>query len=327
MSRAIGPPTPGLKSPFPLIRGGASSPRAWTSEPVKLSDANDSVVKPPKIVPAILLPPSRGMKLMRTPPVADCASTLETSMANSAMPVAFGTAPPPQPPPIIVLSATPLTIMRWSDCRLPLNSSDATSCTTEPPTSGTLAPPRLTPGINTPVVNGFRALGMAASTSWSITAWRVVLCTSTIGDLAGDRDGLFERADAHVGVDREDGRARQLHTIAFECRETREREGHRVGPGSQVGDGIPPVGIGGRCSDLLDQDRARRFDGDTRQHRTRAVLNQPRQRRLREGHGRSERQACQHQDSSQSSHTASFISNHALSRGPPHLEAAVAELD
>ena len=165
-----------------MIRGGANRPRDWTSEPEKLSDANDSWVKPPKIVPDSLLPPSRGMKLMRTPPVADCASTLETSMANSAMPVAFGTAPPPQPPPIIVLSATPLTIMRWSDCRLPLNSSDATSCTTEPPTSGTLAPPRLTPGINTPVVNGFRALGMAASTSWSITACRVVLCTSTIGD-------------------------------------------------------------------------------------------------------------------------------------------------
>ncbi len=87
------------------------------------------------MVPLKRLPPSRGMKLMRTPPVAACASTPETSMANSAVPVAFGTAPPPQPPAIIELSATPLTIMRWSEVRPPLASSDATSCTTEPPTS------------------------------------------------------------------------------------------------------------------------------------------------------------------------------------------------
>ena len=36
----------------------------------------------------------------------------ETSMANSAVPVAFGTAPPPHPPAMPELSATPLTIMR-----------------------------------------------------------------------------------------------------------------------------------------------------------------------------------------------------------------------
>ena len=44
--------------------------------------------------------------------------------------------------------------------------------------------------------------------------------------------------------------------------------------------------------------------------RTRAVLNQPRQRRLRERDGRREHQACQHQDLNQSSHTAPFVSNH-----------------
>jgi hypothetical protein len=37
-------------------------------------------------MPLNLLPPSRGMKLMRTPPVAACASTAETSIANSAVP-------------------------------------------------------------------------------------------------------------------------------------------------------------------------------------------------------------------------------------------------
>ena len=44
------------------------------------------------------------MKLMRTPPVARSALTEAVSNTISWTPVAFGIAPPPQPPPIIELS-------------------------------------------------------------------------------------------------------------------------------------------------------------------------------------------------------------------------------
>ncbi len=120
------------------------------------------------------------MKLTRTPPVAACASTAETSIANSCVPAAFGTAPPPQPPPMPELSATPLTIMRWSLVRPPLADSAATSATTAPPTS---RPPKLwvTPAISTPKANGFRELGICDTISCVIDTCRVVLCKSTVG--------------------------------------------------------------------------------------------------------------------------------------------------
>ena len=102
-------------------------------------------------------------------------------MANSAVPVAFGTAPPPHPPAIPELSATPLTIIRWSEVRPPLASSEATSWTTEPPTSWPVNAPLRTPGISTPVVKGVRELGIADTTSWSMTACRVVDCRLTTG--------------------------------------------------------------------------------------------------------------------------------------------------
>ena len=101
-------------------------------------------------------------------------------MANSAVPAAFGTAPPPHPPAMPELSATPFTIMRWSPVRPPLATSDATSATTAPPTS---RPPTscLTPAIRTPSANGVRELGSAATISWVIDTCRVVLCRSTVG--------------------------------------------------------------------------------------------------------------------------------------------------
>ena len=125
-------------------------------------------------------------------------------MANSAVPVAFGTAPPPHPPAIIELSATPLTIMRWSDVRPPLASSEATSWTTEPPTSCPVNAPLRTPGISTPTVKGVRELGIALTISWSMTAWRVVDCRSTVGVTPETVIVSCTPPTSQVGVDRED---------------------------------------------------------------------------------------------------------------------------
>jgi hypothetical protein len=52
------------------------------------------------------------MKLMRTPPVGSSAETDAVSNTISWSPVAFGMAPPPQPPPIIELSETPFIMKR-----------------------------------------------------------------------------------------------------------------------------------------------------------------------------------------------------------------------
>ena len=54
------------------------------------------------------------MKLMRMPPVDRLASTDEVSKSISLTPAALGIVPPPQPPPIIVLSETPFIVSRWS---------------------------------------------------------------------------------------------------------------------------------------------------------------------------------------------------------------------
>ena len=64
----------------------------------------EEFAKPPKTDPWNWLPPSRAMKLMRTPPVASSADTAAVSKTISCSPVAFGIAPPPQPPPIMELS-------------------------------------------------------------------------------------------------------------------------------------------------------------------------------------------------------------------------------
>ena len=60
--------------------------RPWTKE----SGCMLSLAKLPAIVPETRLPPSLGMKLIRTPPVAAVASTAAVSMANSDVPDAFG---------------------------------------------------------------------------------------------------------------------------------------------------------------------------------------------------------------------------------------------
>ena len=95
----------------------------------------ESLAKLPNIEPWNWLPPSRAMKLMRTPPVARSADTEAVSNTISCTPVAFGMAPPPQPPPIIELSDTPFIMKRWSSVRPPCATSARVSGPSAPPTS------------------------------------------------------------------------------------------------------------------------------------------------------------------------------------------------
>jgi hypothetical protein len=85
---------------------------------VKLLPCIESFAYSNDEVPAKRLPPSFAMKLMRTPPVERLASTADVSNNISLTPAGFGIVPPPQPPPIIVLSEMPFIVKRWS-CVLP----------------------------------------------------------------------------------------------------------------------------------------------------------------------------------------------------------------
>jgi hypothetical protein len=117
------------------------------------------------------------MKLIRTPPVAAVASTAAVSMANSDVPDAFGMAPPPHPPPIIVLSATPFIRSRWSSVLPPCALSASVLGPVAPPTSVTAPKPSLTftPVMSTPTENELRDVGRDVTTSWPSTVCRVAV--------------------------------------------------------------------------------------------------------------------------------------------------------
>jgi hypothetical protein len=59
-----------------------------------------------------VLPPSRGIRLMRTPPVGRSALTAEVSTVTSAAELTSGVAPPMLPPACSVMMPTPLLVMR-----------------------------------------------------------------------------------------------------------------------------------------------------------------------------------------------------------------------
>ena len=87
----------------------------------------------------------------------------------------------------------------------------------------------------------------------------------------GDR--LFEGADFQVDVDGRGKRRRQLNLLAPDGGESRQREGHRVDTGPQIDDVVAALRIGHRATALLDQRRAGRLDGHTRQHAAARVTN------------------------------------------------------
>ena len=99
---------------------------------------------------------------------------------------------------------------------------------------------------------------------------------------AGHRDGLLERADPQLRVDR--GREVRLQddVLAHERAEARQREGDLVGAGPEVLDSIAPAPVRDAGAHLLDQGGAGRFNRDTGQHPAGRVGHEPGDGALRE---------------------------------------------
>ena len=89
--------------------------------------------------------------------------------------------------------------------------------------------------------------------------------------LTGDGNRLFERADFHVGVDRDDDFRRHLDGLARDSAEAGERKGQLVGAGAQRVDAIASLVVGDRRANFFDDRGARGFDRDARKHSARFV--------------------------------------------------------
>ena len=79
---------------------------------MKLFPCIDSFAKVKNVELANVLPPSLGMKLMRTPPVAISAESDEVSTAISAAEPTSGCWPPMLPPACSVMMLTPFNMIR-----------------------------------------------------------------------------------------------------------------------------------------------------------------------------------------------------------------------
>ena len=86
------------------------------------------------------------------------------------------------------------------------------------------------------------------------------------GAFAGDGQGLFQRSDAHLDVDGRGQRTGQFDRLALHDVETGQRESDRVSTWIQRDDPVASGLVTHRAAAFLDEHRARRLDGDTRQH-------------------------------------------------------------
>ncbi len=84
-------------------------------------------------------------------------------------------------------------------------------------------------------------------------------------------DGLFEGADAHVGVDRGREAGRQVDVLAPEGLEAGQREGDDVGARTQVDDLVLARAVAHDGPDFFDENAARRLDRHTGQHAARRI--------------------------------------------------------
>ena len=98
---------------------------------------------------------------------------------------------------------------------------------------------------------------------------------------AGDGDGFLNRADAQFGVHGGDECAAQLNAFALDRAEPGEPERHGVDAGPEVLDAVLARLIRGDGPDFLNQRRARSFDADAREQRSRCVAGDAGNRRLR----------------------------------------------
>ena len=96
------------------------------------------------------------------------------------------------------------------------------------------------------------------------------------GRFARDRDGLLEGTDGQLDGDGGGHRPRQFEAFALDGREAAERELHAVDARPKVFNTVLPRPVGDGGADLLNQRRARRLDGHTRQYSARQVLDRAR---------------------------------------------------
>ena len=221
------------------------------------------------------------MKLMRTPPVASSADTdaVSNTISCSTGRVRDGAAAPAAADHRAQRDAVHHEALVFGAAAM--GPRARVSGPSAPPTFWFASVPPLrdrsdTPGMRTPSSNMLRPVGSVVMASASITRCRVVLCTSTIGRLAGDGDRLFERADAHLGVDGRRERAGQRDAVTLDGVEAGQRERDRVGAGPQLGDAVLPDAVGDGGADLLDDRRAGCLDGDARAARRRTCPSRPR---------------------------------------------------
>src|SRR6185503_16612406 len=111
LSRLIGPPNASLKSKLLTIFVGVGIPAARRSSE-KLSPCRPCVAKAKNAEFANWLPPSRGMKLIRTPPVGRSAESEVVSIETSAAEPTSGVWPPMLPPACSVIVLMPLAVTR-----------------------------------------------------------------------------------------------------------------------------------------------------------------------------------------------------------------------
>jgi hypothetical protein len=100
------------------------------------------------------------------------------------------------------------------------------------------------------------------------------------GGFTGDGDRFLERADAQVGINGRRCRAGDGDAVPLDRVEPREGERHAISSGPQIDDLKTPVAVSDCRANLLDENRARCFNGDAGQNRARRVLNHACNRRL-----------------------------------------------
>ena len=91
--------------------------------------------------------------------------------------------------------------------------------------------------------------------------------------LPSHHDGLGQRADAQLGVDRRDEILRQLQLITLERRESRQRERDGIASRAKFRNPVAALAVGHGLSRFLDEHRAGRLHGHARQHRPGGVLD------------------------------------------------------
>jgi hypothetical protein len=120
--------------------------------------------------------------------------------------------------------------------------------------------------------------------------------------VAGDGDRLGQLAHAHLGVDGDDGLARQADAVALDGGESLQRERHGVLAATQIDDAVLPRPVRDRRARLLDQHRAGGFDRDAGNDGAGGVADDAGESPLRKRRGDDERARERERSASSRSH-------------------------